>query len=153
MTDKEITEALENLKKTLSPEERLAVLIVKTAIDCYNSKDGTGMFNGMQRYNVLAGRLAIAATQARSPIEFWGLLQKRMLWPPPPQKRDGEIMALLSQPEMPGAIAALAAGANAIVPIARAWHTIEKKQRIADLADTPNETEEENEKREERFFD
>ncbi len=39
--------------------------LVKLSLDCFNSADGTGLFAGVARYNVLEQRLPLAAIKAR----------------------------------------------------------------------------------------
>ena len=71
---------LQKIMDELSSEQRAAVEIVKTALDCYNSKDGAGLFAGASRYDILATRMAIAAAQTQNLTAFWSKLQQRMLW-------------------------------------------------------------------------
>lgn len=127
-----MNQQIQGLLETLSPVEQLAAEILKTALDCYNSKDGTGMFSGVDRYQKLAGRAEIAAVQARKPLDFWSLLLRRMLWPAPPARMDETILALLQQPNATAAINQIASNTAALVMIARFWHTLDKKQRIAE---------------------
>jgi hypothetical protein len=100
--------------------------MIKTSIDCFNSKDGTGLFSGISRYQRLSGRVEIAAMQARTPLEFWGLLLRRMLWQTPPARMDEKILELLNRPEASEAIKIMSSNAAAIVMIARYWHHTEK---------------------------
>jgi hypothetical protein len=124
-----MSQEIQVLLETLSPSERLAAEILKTSIDCFNSKDGEGMFSGMDRYQKLSARAEIAAVQARTPFEFWGLLLRRMMWRPPPARMDEKVLSLLQQPEAADAVSAIAANSAALVMIARFWHTKEKPKR------------------------
>jgi hypothetical protein len=113
----------------LTGGEQLAVKFVRTVLDIYNSKDGAGLFKGVERYQVLAARLEIAAIQARNQFELWSLVLKRLQWPPPAMAHDAEVLELLQDEhagELPGVIAK---NASAIVMIARYWHTEVKKFR------------------------
>lgn len=80
---------LDNLIESLSEPEKKAIYIIKLAIDCYNSADGSGMFSGPDRYNKLAARIEISAVQANNLPKFWALLLKRMQWQVPSKQFDG----------------------------------------------------------------
>lgn len=105
--------------------------LTKTIIDCFNSRDGIGLFSGMSRYAVLEGRIQIAAAQAQSSLfRFWGILLKKMLWPTPPKRVDEEVLGLLStSPDDRQVLKAILDEPSSIVMLARYWHTEDKQPR------------------------
>jgi hypothetical protein len=105
------------------------VRLTKAAIDCFNSRDGIGLFSGPGRYNALEGRLQVAAVQAQGSLfRFWGVLMKKMLWPTPPKRYDEEIMGLLHEsPDDRLVLKAIADQPGSIIMLARLWHSEEKK--------------------------
>lgn len=105
--------------------------LVKTAIDCFNSRDGIGLFSGPARYNVLEERMMLCAVQARSLTEFWGILCKKMLWPTPPKRMDEEILSQLIAAPKDGleVMRVIATQPASIVMLARYWHGEDKQDR------------------------
>jgi len=55
----------------LNKAEEMAVRYYQFILDCYNSKDGTGLFTGMTRYTVLQERVILAATESQNLHDFW----------------------------------------------------------------------------------
>ena len=49
------------LVDSLPQPKQDAIAIIKLALDCYNSYDGSGLFVGMDRYKKLQERLKISA--------------------------------------------------------------------------------------------
>lgn len=115
----------------LTEPERRAVKLVKTAIDCFNSRDGIGLFSGPARYNVLEERMMLCAVQARSLTEFWGILCRKMLWPTPPKRMDEEILSQLTTAPKDGleVLRAVATQPASVVMLARYWHDQDKGPR------------------------
>ena len=109
--------------------------MVKLSLDCFNGADGTGMFSGVERYNVLAGRVEISAVQADSLQRFWALLLKRMQWPVPPKAADARILAAISAPDGRDVLRALATETASIITLARMWHDQNKAARKVLRAD------------------
>lgn len=108
--------------------------LVKTTIDCFNSKDGIGRFSGVARYNQLEAMLPIVATQAGGKLSrFWGLLLKKMLWPVPPKRMDEVILPLLRSDSPQEVLKVMIEQPGSIVMLARYWHTTDKDaNRITD---------------------
>ncbi|HEY8136281.1 MAG TPA: hypothetical protein VIF61_00475 [Methylocystis sp.] len=119
------------LVETLEPPQRAAIQIVKIALDCFNSRDGTGLFSGVARYAVLAGRVEISAVQANNLTRFWAILLRRMSWPVPPKKADQAIVAALSAPDGRAVLMRLATETASIVSLARMLHDADKATRRA----------------------
>lgn len=105
--------------------------LLRTALDSYNSAEGTGLFAGVSRYGILEGRVQLAAVQARTLREFWSILCRKMLWPITPRSADEAILGLLADPE-PGPVLRLLAGQTApLLMIARFTHDAGKQARRA----------------------
>ena len=121
---------LQRVMDDLSSEQRAAVEIVKTALDCYNSKDGTGLFVGATRYDTLATRMAIAAAQSQSLTAFWAKLQQRMLWGVTPKSLDEQIVKVLSVDEPLKVLTTLRKETASLVMLARMLHDIDKAERM-----------------------
>lgn len=121
---------LQKIMDDLSSEQRAAVEIVKTALDCYNSKDGTGLFVGATRYDTLATRMAIAAAQSQSLTAFWAKLQQRMLWGVTPKSLDEQIVKVLSVDEPLKVLTTLRKETASLVMLARMLHDIDKAERM-----------------------
>lgn len=83
----------------------------------------------MARYNVLAGRTEIAATQSRDLHGFWAQLLKKMCWPMPPKLMDQHIVAALSAENQPQILRALATETVSIITIARMLHDEDKETK------------------------
>lgn len=114
----------------LSPDERRAVTIVKLALDCYNSGEGTGLLTGKERYEALAARLATAAAASGTLRECWSQLGDLMLWPVPPVAADAALLAALTPESREQEARTLrwlqSKRVRAIVSIARQWHRTER---------------------------
>ena len=122
---------LQDLLSTLSPPQQAAINLIRLSLDCFNGADGTGMFTGVERYNVLAGRVEISAVQADSLPRFWALLLRRMQWPVPPKSADQRILAAIAAPDARDVLRALATDTAAIITLARMWHDQDKGARKA----------------------
>lgn len=122
---------LQDLLQTLSPPQQSAINLLKLSLDCFNGADGTGLFSGVERYNVLAGRVEICAVQADSLPRFWALLLRRMQWPVPPKAADARILEAISAPEPADVLRALAGETASIITLARMAHDQDKAGRRA----------------------
>jgi hypothetical protein len=117
----------------LTEAQKNAVAIMKTFLDCYNSKDGTGMFSGISRYQILAARTEITATQSQSIFEFWAKLTSKMLINIHPAKLDNIIKAAISSCGVES-LRPLSTETASIIALARMLHT-EQKNKSINLAD------------------
>lgn len=97
------------------------------------------MFTGVERYNVLAGRVEISAVQADSLPRFWALLLKRMTWPVPPKAHDAAVLAAIASPNGLDVLHALATETASIITLARMWHDDGKSARKAERAQSAEE--------------
>jgi hypothetical protein len=125
------------LYNQLPPSQQRAVSIIQTFIDTYNSKDGTGLFSGVARYQYLEDRTKIAAVQSRTLLDFWSNLRQKLACPIPNKGDDYGItkMWMLPANEQHETINNLATRAAEIIMIARSLADHDKADRI--LANTP----------------
>lgn len=133
-----MSDALDNLLQTLAPPQRAAIGVVKLALDCFNGADGTGMFTGVERYNVLAVRVEIAAVQADNLPRFWALLLRRMQWPVPPKWADERIVTALSASDGNEVLRVLATETASVITLGRMLHDARKEslktaRRLAEM--------------------
>lgn len=112
--------------------------LVRLSLDCFNSRDGTGLFAGVARYAVLQDRVMLSATQSRSLFQFWGTLCRRMQWPTPPKRADGDILAALTHEDEAGVLAVLAGNPGPVIQLARLLHS-EHKRSYAEPAEVKQE--------------
>lgn len=117
---------VKDLLETLSPQQKAAINLIKLSLDCFNSADGIGMFSGVTRYNVLAGRLEICAVQADSLSKFWALLLSKMRWPIPPKNADKLIVQAINVPDGAGVLRVIATETASLITLARMLHDEDK---------------------------
>lgn len=117
---------VKDLIETLSDQEKAAINLVRLSLNCFNSADGMGMFTGVTRYNVLAGRLEICAVQADSLPKFWSLLLNKMRWPMPPKSADKQILQAINVPDGNGVLRVIATETASIITLARMLHDDDK---------------------------
>lgn len=126
MTDKT---QVQQLMKSLPKHQQDAIKIIKLALDCYNSVSGSGLFAGMERYNVLHARTEIAAVQSQSLFDFWSILQKRMCWTLPSKASDALVVDVLTGKDDRAVLSTLVKDTVSIITIARLLHDSDKKTR------------------------
>lgn len=103
--------------------------LVSLALDSYNSYDGTGLFTGIGRYEVLEGRAGLTAVQARSLFEWWALLLKKMLWPAPGPELTQALSPLLQGEDADEVLRVLSQETPAVIMLARALHDESKQAK------------------------
>lgn len=118
---------MDDLLENLSPAQQRAVNLLRLALAAYNSRDGTGLFQGVNRYSILTERVKIAAVQSRDLPGFWSALLRKMLWPITPKRLDPAIVHLLHEPEPAPVLRALALEAPYCVMLARYLHVADKE--------------------------
>lgn len=123
--------SVHDLINSLAAPQQSAIGVVKLALDCFNGADGTGLFRGVERYNVLAGRVEICAVQADSLPRFWALLLRRMQWPVPPKGADQAIVDALCVESSAEVLRTLATETASIITLARMAHDSGKAARKA----------------------
>ncbi|MBU6362526.1 MAG: hypothetical protein KGS46_21145, partial [Chloroflexi bacterium] len=115
----EIVELLNGMTKA----EFVAVAFAKTIIKIYNSMDGTGLFSGIGRYQMLESRLRYAAIRSNSMRKLWATICADLQFPVHPSTYDEIVLAFYALPTstQQAVIAAIVSQYRAIVAIARAW--------------------------------
>lgn len=134
-----LPDQLGQLVRQLPLHQQHAIGLLSLSLDCFNSRDGTGLFTGPGRYGVLADRVTLCGTQATTLLAFWALLLRKMQWSVPPKKADEQII-LLMQAEMPAAVLrSLATEAVSLVSLARMVHDAHKaaKRAYVELDEDP----------------
>lgn len=113
------------LLETLNVVEFGAVVLARQFIDLYNSLDGTGLFSGMGRYEMLQARLNQSAVKSRSLRNFWDSLCQAMLVRIHGGEHDEGLILLFAMP-LPyqrAVLRTLAEKHNSVVAISRYWHS------------------------------
>lgn len=123
---------------SLPTHQKTAVRLAALLIGAYNSKDGTGMFSGPERYAVLSQRMPIAAAQSSSILSFVGRCQKLMRWPSMRQEKDKALEAFISCADQHLVLDSIANEGTAIVSIARLIAKQEKPTRDLFDAQSPD---------------
>lgn len=108
--------------------EFVAIALVRTFADAYNSDAGTGLFSGMDRYANLENRLHQAAVCAPTLTAFWNRLTATMLAPIHGGANDRELFGLLKLPAgiQQTVLRILSDEHRAVVAMARLWHSTNK---------------------------
>ena len=108
--------------------EFVGVVLVRLFLDAYNRRDGTGIFEGMERYNRLEERLRNAATQAMTLRGCWDRLCHSLRVPMHPTALDEAILNVFSVPlaVQQRTLRSLVKDYRSLVAIARRWHRMEK---------------------------
>lgn len=120
---------IHNLLASLPQPQQDAVQIIKTALDCYNSYGGVGLFVGMHRYKVLQDRLKIAALSSQSLFDFWANLLRRMMWKLPPKAADGLIVGIITDKDDMAVLQSIINDTPSLVTLARMLHDADKETR------------------------
>lgn len=117
------------IMEMLTFSEFVGVVTAKLFLDMYNSADGTGLFEGMERYARLETRLHMAAIPALTLREAWDRLCRDLQVPIHPGRYDEALLGLLSLPigTQQNVLRALADDYRTVVAVAREWHRVEKE--------------------------
>lgn len=109
----------------LSAPEFLATALVKAFLDCYNSGEGSGLFEGVGRYERLETRLRAAAVRSASLRALWGLLCHDLQVSVSGSVDDLKLLRLMaySGALAEGALRACQKDYRQAVMLARLWHT------------------------------
>lgn len=118
------------LMADLTLPEFVASALVKTFIARYGGMEGTGLFEGMQRYLRLEERASQSAVQAGSLLAFWGHLCRTMQVPGAVGDVSPAAVRLLTLPAALGqmVLRTLAETPAPIMMIARLWAEQERLQ-------------------------
>ena len=84
--------------KSLDFPQFLAVLLVRQWLDMYNTRDGVGLFTGMERYERLETRIRQSAIPSATLMAWWDRLCVHMCAPIHGGKADDDLLTLLAVP-------------------------------------------------------
>lgn len=129
-TAQPVPSELAGLFADLSFSEYVAAVLVRELIDAYNSLEGTGLFAGMERYQMLETRLRAGAVRTHTLRGLWALVCRDMQFPVHGGDRDAALGQLFGLPRavQERVIALLVEQARSVVSIARLWHATKKRQ-------------------------
>lgn len=118
--------------------EFVACVLARQLIDQYNSMEGTGLFEGMERYARLETRLRMAAVVAPNLRAWWDRLCGPLQLPIHGGDSDATLLRLLTVPAAVQQLVlrTLAEDYRSVVALARLWHTTAKQQNVSYAAAT-----------------
>lgn len=125
-----MTEMVGELAKQLTLPEFIATAMARQFIDLYSSRDGTGLFSGIDRYAMLESRLKNAAIRSQKLHSAWSNLVGGLRVPIHFGKDDENVAMfwLLPQSIQYQVLAAITENARSIISIARLWNRQMKGQ-------------------------
>lgn len=114
--------------RDLTFPEFVGVILVRTFLDAYNRGEGTGVFEGMERYSRLEARLRHGAIASATLRRLWDRLCDSLQVPIHGGDGDLPLLDLLTLPAIvqQSVLRALVQDYRSIVAIARLWHTTAK---------------------------
>lgn len=129
---------IKEILSQLTPSEFIAVSIVRVFISAFSSVDGIGLMSGMDRYQMLHGRVKWSASRSKNILDFWNDLCDSMLTGI--QHKDYDLLVIMIAKAARNNIAILdilRSKTTEIVSIARAWKQSHQKPTDKnDAADT-----------------
>lgn len=127
-TEHPVPEPLADMLGQLAFPEFLAALILRQFADEYNGMDGTGLFSGMERWNMLGNRVPHAAYTGNLRA-FWSRLTTMMQVGVPATRRDHLLLPLLGVPlgTQLDVLHILRTQGNHLTMLARYWHDQQKQ--------------------------
>lgn len=119
---------IKEIFEELTFPEFVAVAVVRHFADTYNSADGTGVFEGLNRWQRLEARVKQSAIQSVGLRGFWDVLTRRMSVPVPHGRDDAALLSFILLPKVVGsaALKILALNSNSTTSLARVWHSQSK---------------------------
>lgn len=126
-------ESVADLTSRFTLVEFVACAYVRLAIDIYNGYDGSGLFTGMERYQMLDNRLETSAVKAGSLRGLWDYLTAELNLGIHPERYDEPLAAFFALPPSLQfqVLATLSDQHKTMVSVARLWHTKNKRQSEA----------------------
>jgi hypothetical protein len=102
--------------------------LIRLLLDIYNSRDGVGVFSGMDRYEKLESRIRSAATRSFSLRGFWSKLCHDLRLPVHGGDNDSSLLAFYALPRglQQDILSLMVREYRSVVMLARAWHTTGK---------------------------
>lgn len=119
-----------NIMQEAPLEHFLASALLKEFIATYSSKDGVGLFSGVERYRRLEERFSHAAIQSGNLFDLWGKACASLQVPPPDSDDSKSFLRLLAMPTVlqQMVLQVLATAPRPCVMLARMWSEAEKAQ-------------------------
>lgn len=123
-----VPEALIPLFEQFSFAQFVATATVRLWLDIYNGEDGTGLFSGMGRYDMLWPRLRVSAIRSANLRQLWDRTCNQMKVGIHPSKYDESLIALFALPVLVqyAAVKTIEAEYDSLTAVARYWHTEQK---------------------------
>lgn len=122
-----------NLMQEAPLEHFLAAALLAEFIGEYNSKDGIGLFSGVERYRRLEERFSHAAIQSGNLFDLWGKACHALQVPPPDGETSQSFLRLLAMPTTLAQMVlhVLATAPRPCVMLGRLWAESTKAQSAA----------------------
>ena len=126
-------ESLAELMSRFNLVEFIGVAFTRLVIDIYNSYDGSGLFSGMERYQMLDARLETSAVKSGSLRTLWDVLTRDLNLTLHPERHDEMLVTFFTLPPSVQfqVLAMLSDQHKSSVSVARLWHTKNKQQSAA----------------------
>ena len=123
-----VPEEIAGIAEELSFPEFAATVLLRLFIGSYNSDTGTGLFAGMERYEYLTTRTAIAAIPAHSLRDWWDRLCSALKVPMSDSRYDLALLDLFSLPigTQQQILSILVKQNRSAAMVARRWHELIK---------------------------
>ncbi len=120
-----VPETIIDLFRDLTLSEFVATALVRLFLDIYNSQDGVGLFEGLERYSRLEARLRQSAVCSWSLATFWDRLVATMQVPVHGGEFDFILLRLLRLPAglQSLVLQALVEDYRSTLALARLWHS------------------------------
>jgi hypothetical protein len=120
---------LKDVVQRLRFDQFVAICLMRTFVDAYNSTDGVGLFSKEKRYEYLATRCAVAAGASQDLQRFWDLLCDELQVPIHYEATDAGLLTLLNVPvgTQRQVLEDLLADTHSVVTIARYWSRLRKE--------------------------
>jgi hypothetical protein len=120
-----VPETVVDIVRGLQFNEFAAAAFVRLLIDIYNSAEGTGLFSGMRRYEMLESRLRSAAVRSQHLRGLWAHLTRDLKLPIHGGGHDQALVTFFALPPavQQSMIAVMLEQQRSVVTIARLWST------------------------------
>lgn len=122
-------EAVQEITSRLSMIEFFNIAFARVFIDAYNSRDGDGLFSGMDRYKMLDKRLEVCAVKSSSLFSLWASLGSALGVGMQYTKHDDLVTTFFTLPPsiQYQMTATMARDHRSITTVARLWHSLNKE--------------------------
>jgi hypothetical protein len=143
--DNPIPSMLVEIVRDMSFSEFAATALIRLLIDLYNSAEGTGLFSGMNRYDLLESRARSAAVKSSNLRSFWANLTRSLQLPIQSGKQDEILTGFFALPVAVqfAIVNQVATEYRTIITVARVWHAqakLKNESYALALSVLPDET-------------